>query len=178
MNGNNSSAFPLLTTPKFVLRRLTVEDQNEIFILRSDPRVLLYLDTPPAKSLDDAYKFIEKINNGESERKWNYWAISFKNEAKLVGTICLWNISEDLTSADIGFTLLPDFQGRGIMQEVLPEVLNYGFTELHLEKIRGEVAPKNIKSINLLIKFGFTRTEEFKHTSIYTLSRNWKRNRA
>lgn len=172
MVSNNFSSFVPLTTPNFVLRQLTLADQDEIFILRSDQRVLEYLDIPAAKSLDDAIKFINKINSEDFNNEWVYWAISFKGEPKLVGTICLWNISEDKTSADIGFTLLPEFQAKGIMQEVIPIVLNHGFTTMDLGKIHGEVSPRNIKSIKLLEKFGFLCTRESKNTLIFTLDRN------
>ena len=165
--------FPVLKTTRFVLRKLTQNDEAEIFILRSDEDVLKYLDIPKAESLDDARKFIDKIisvnNNG-----WVYWAISFKNEPKLLGTICLWNVSRDESKADIGFTLLPDFQGKGIMQEVIPVVLEYGFREMKLGKIYGEVSPGNIKSIKLLEKFGFMCTGDSENTLIYTLDRDQK----
>ncbi len=172
MVSKSFSSFVPLTTANFLLRQLTLSDQNEIFVLRSDQRVLEYLDIPAAKSLDDAIKFINKINCGDLNNEWAYWAISFKGEQKLIGTICLWNICGDKTSADIGFTLLPEFQGKGIMQEVIPVVLSHGFYEMNLGKILGEVSPGNIKSIKLLEKFGFICTDEFEHTSIYTLTRN------
>ncbi|MFA6979305.1 MAG: GNAT family N-acetyltransferase [Ignavibacteriaceae bacterium] len=161
--------FPVLKTTRFVLRQLTPNDEQEIFVLRSDEGVLKYLDIPKAKSLNDARKFIDKIYSGNNNNWWVYWAISFKNESKLLGTICLWNISEDKTTADIGFTLLPEFQGKGIMQEVIRVVLNYGFIEMKLEKIQGEVSPGNVRSIQLLEKFGFTCTSESENTLIYLL---------
>lgn len=171
MSENYLPPFPVLKTTRFVLRQLTQRDEAEIFILRSDESVLEYLDIPEAKSLDDARKFINKINSGNSNNnEWVYWAISFKNEPKLLGTICLWNISQDESKADIGFTLLPEFQGKGIMQEVIPAVLEYGITEMKLRKIHGEVSPGNIKSVKLLEKFGFICTGESENTLVYTLN--------
>lgn len=163
-----------MKTTRFVLRQLTLDNEAEIFILRSDEGVLKYLDITKAESLDDARKFIEKIISRDNNNGWVYWAISLKNEPKLLGTICLWNISEDKTSADIGFTLLPEFQGKGIMQEIIPAVLEYGFTEMKLRKICGEVSPGNLKSKKLLEKFGFICTGEMENTLIYILDRNQK----
>lgn len=174
MSNIEFTSFPIILTSRFVLRQSTRRDEAEIFILRSDEEVLEYLDIPKAESLDDARKFINKIISRNSINEWVYWAISFKNEQKLLGTICLWNISQDESKADIGFTLLPEFQGKGIIQEVIPAVLEYGFREMKLGKIYGEVSPGNIKSIKLLEKFGFMCTGESENTLIYTLDRNQK----
>ena len=169
MNNITFIPFPILSTEHFILRQLTPEDENEIFILRSDERILKYLDRSPAKSIEEAKQFIEKVNNGIKENGSIYWVVSYKNETKLVGTICLWNISKDQTKADIGFELLPDFQEKGIMQEVIPTVIDYGFNTMKLITIEGEVDPNNIKSIKLMEKFGFKYTCKLAQTDIYSL---------
>ena len=59
----NFIPFPTLTTERLILRRMNITDQNEIFFLRSDESVLKFIDIPKAETVDDAIKFIEKINN-------------------------------------------------------------------------------------------------------------------
>lgn len=163
--------FPELSTTRFSLRQLTLDDKEEIFVLRSDERVLMYLDIPIANTIEDACQFIIKINNGISNSDWIYWGISKKNESKLLGTICLWNISREESNADIGFALLHEYQGRGIMQEIMPVVLDYGFNIMKLQKIKGEAAPENIKSIKLMEKFGFVNESKLENTVIYSLQK-------
>ena len=51
--------FPNIATERLSLRQLKIEDENEIFVLRSDERILKYLDLPIAKTIDDASNFIE-----------------------------------------------------------------------------------------------------------------------
>ena len=102
MAAMNFTLFSNLTTERLLLRQMKMEDENEIFFLRSDERTLKYTEVPKALSLDDARKFIEKINSGIPENGWMFWAITLKNKDKLIGTICLWNISEDGLTADIG----------------------------------------------------------------------------
>ena len=50
--------FPNIDTKRLSLRQLKAEDENEIFIFRSDKRILEYLDIPVAESIDDAVKYI------------------------------------------------------------------------------------------------------------------------
>src|ERR1700739_2910268 len=98
--------FPILETERLVLRQLDIGDENEIFQLRSDEGVNKFLDRPRANTLDDAKRFIEKIVKGINGNECLYWAITLKNEKKLVGTICLWNFSLENNSAEIGYELL------------------------------------------------------------------------
>ena len=46
--------FPVLETERYILRQLSLSDDNEIFILRSDKEVNKYLDRPIAKTIEDA----------------------------------------------------------------------------------------------------------------------------
>src|SRR3990167_3457862 len=141
MNKINFTPFPLLETERLTLRQLSLEDANEIFRLRSDKSVNKFLDRPIAKTIDDANQFINKINDSIAKNELIYWVITLKNHPKLIGTICLWNISEDRSKAEIGFELLLEYHGKGIMQEVILKVIKYGFEEMHLRSIDGDVDP-------------------------------------
>ena len=50
----NFKPFLFLRTERFTLRQLTLKDDNEILILRSDKEVNRYLDRPVAKTIEDA----------------------------------------------------------------------------------------------------------------------------
>lgn len=165
----NFTPFPNLTSARYNLRPLSIEDDKEIFILRSDERVLKYLGKPKAKSINEAREFIDKINNGIKNNEWIMWVIESKESSLFIGTICLWNLSDDRTKADIGFEILPDHFGKGIMQEVIPIILKFGFNDMQLDVIEGEVDPANIKSIKLMEKFGFEFYKNLESTDVYNL---------
>ncbi|HYV93311.1 MAG TPA: GNAT family N-acetyltransferase [Chitinophagales bacterium] len=165
----NFTPFPNLTTQRLILRQMKIEDENEIFFLRSDERILEYTEIPKAVTVDDARKFIEKINNGIPKNEWVFWGITLKNDDKLIGTICLWNISEDRLTTDIGYVLHPDFHGRGVMQEAIREVIKYGFETMRVNTINADVDPNNSKSILLLERNGFVLSRKSKNTVIYSL---------
>lgn len=161
--------FPELTTKHFILRQLSETDDNEIFRLRSDERVLEYLDRPKANSIDDAKHFIEKIKTGIANNESIFWVIRTIVNPQLVGTICLWKISREQAKAEIGFELLPEHWGLGIMQEVVPKIIDYGFEVLKLITIEAEVDPFNLKSIVILEKNGFVFNRKNEKTVIYSL---------
>jgi [ribosomal protein S5]-alanine N-acetyltransferase len=168
----NFTPFPGLTTERLNLRQMKIQDENEIFALRSDERVQEFLDRPKAKIIDDARKFIEKINDGIAKNEWIYWGITLKNESKLIGTICFWNISKEHFRAEIGYELHPDFQGKGIMQEAIIKVIDYGFEKIKFNSIVANLDPNNSKSIKLLERNGFICDRKLKGTVIYSLKKH------
>jgi ribosomal-protein-alanine N-acetyltransferase len=97
-----------------------------------------------------------KIEKGLN-KQWFYWAISSKNSPGLIGTICLWNFNEENKSAEVGYELLPIFQGKGLMQEALSNVIVFGFKTAKFKRIIAYTHSRNDKSIKLLQKAGFIR---------------------
>ena len=154
MAENNYTDFPVLTTDHLIFRQLIPEDEKEIFILRSDATVNKYLDRPKAMSLVDSREFINKINSSKKNESV-YWAIQFKDDSQLLGTICLWKISLEDSKAEIGYELLPVHQGKGIMKEAMPVIIKYAFEEMKLHLIEAELDPNNLNSVKLLELNGF-----------------------
>jgi ribosomal-protein-alanine N-acetyltransferase len=153
------------------LRQLDIGDENEIFQLRSDVSVNKSLDRPKADTLDDAKRFIEKITKAIHNNESLYWAITLRNEKKLVGTICLWSFSLERNSAEIGYELLPDFQGKGIMHEAIQAITDFGFNTLKLNTIEACTHPLNMKSIKIAERNGFVYDKEIEDGVIYTLKK-------
>jgi ribosomal-protein-alanine N-acetyltransferase len=54
--------FPILKTERLTLRQLVINDEQEIFTLRSDSEINKYLDRQMSDTIDDARNFINKIN--------------------------------------------------------------------------------------------------------------------
>jgi len=48
------------------------------------------------------------------------------------------------------------------MMEAIAEVIRYGFKEMNLHSLEGQVTPKNIPSIKILERNGFVREAYFK----------------
>ena len=163
------TTFSILTTERLILRQLEIQDEQEIFFLRSDERVNKWLVAPIAQSVEEARVFINKINSGINNNEWAYWAITLKNNNKLIGTICFWNISIEENKAEIGYVLHPDFHGQGIMQEAVQKVIEYGFEKIKLRSIEAILNPDNLKSIELLKRNGFLYAGELGDAVIYHL---------
>jgi len=151
----------LLHTPRLLLRPLKETDEDFIYSLRSNEQVNKFIDRVPAETIEDASAFIRKINEGVAENKSYYWGIVLKETSTMVGTICLWNLSADRKSAELGYELHPDHQGQGYMHEAMKEVIGFvfrsGFTCL-----QAYTHEDNLASTKLLLKCGFVHDEHRK----------------
>jgi [ribosomal protein S5]-alanine N-acetyltransferase len=160
--------FPILQTERLTLRKITDQDVQEILYLRSDPIINQYIERPEAdqiKSPEAALGFIHYINSSIDQGNWISWSIQPKGQSKTIGTICLWNFSENRTIADVGYDLATAHQGKGFMQEALQAVLDYGFKQLHLVQIEANTLKDNIASIKLLQSRGFVLVTEAQATA-------------
>ena len=152
--------FPNLTTERLLLRELSPDDAEEIFRLRTDDSVNELIDRAKALSVKDAEEFIRKILTVTANGDGLTWVITLTGETKLAGTVVYWNLEKEKQQAEIGYELLPEYRGKGIMAEALKKVIRFGFEELKFKTIMADVKAKNIKSIKLLEKLGFQLTGE------------------
>ena len=151
--------FPILITERLNLREITMEDLERIFYFRSDPDITKYIEREP-QTLEKAKAHIEMIAAHYRQSKSISWGITTKNSHELIGTICLWNFSADRKTAEVGYDLDPNFQGKGIMREALKAVLNFGFSQMSFQTIEAYTDYRNIPSKKLLKALGFIPNPE------------------
>jgi len=163
----NFHPFPIIETERLLLRQITEQDAAEIFQLRSDPRVTEFLDRVPAQSIEEAHRFITMITEALLESRGICWAITLKPENKLIGTVDIWRIIPEHYRAEIGYGMLTEYHGKGIMQEALTAALQYGFQTMGLHSVEANVNPHNMASIRLLERNKFVREAYFKENYYY-----------
>lgn len=156
----NFPPFTNLTTERLLLRELQLTDAHEIFLLRSNKEVNELIDRATATSIDEAHQFINMIISNQLNNESFMWVITLKDEPKLIGTIVYWNIVKDKDQAEIGYEMLPQYHGKGIMHEALLNVIDFGFKTLGLKFIVAEPKSNNQPSVKLLEKCGFVKTGE------------------
>lgn len=178
----NFSPFPVLYTNRLVLKSFSQNDALSLAEMRSNSRVNEFLDRADSMSLEDAGIFIENRIKDAEENESIMWAIHFKEQSTILGSICYWNIVPEKDKAEIGYEMHPDYYGKGIMHEAMQAVIEYGFSVMKLKVIEAFPVKDNIKSIQLLERNHFKRdfnitsynlgADELKNTSVYILKNN------
>ncbi|MBB6370714.1 GNAT family N-acetyltransferase [Chryseobacterium shigense] len=149
----------MIQTERLLLKEINESYVEDILRIRSNEVTNQFVKRNSPKNNYDALQFILTIKERTRNNQTFYWGISLKDQLNLIGTICLWNFSEDRKIAEVGYELLPDYHRKGIMSEALKTVLDYGFNELHLQEILAFTNKLNENSKGLLLKHHFVLEE-------------------
>ena len=146
-----------LETERLVLRVRTVADAEDIFDYASRPEVSYPAGFPPVKTLEDEIYYLEHILP-ERNQKDNLpagYGIVVKGTDKIIGSVDFNHRHED-DVLEIGYTLHPDYWGRGYVPEAARALFELAFTILNRHKVEIGCYDYNKQSQRVAEKLGFT----------------------
>ena len=182
MNEKVFEPLPILETDRIILRGIIKDDIPGIYKFYSGSESLKYIARDLFIKIEQAVEKVNLFQKNYEERKAIWWTFTQKPKDEFIGFGGLFEISKESNKAEIGYGLLPEYWGNGIMSEVVEKLIDFGFNEMKLHKIYGRITPGHIASIRVLGKFGFRkegvlRDDEFAQnryfdTAIYSLIKN------
>lgn len=114
-----------------------------------------YLEFDPFQSLEETRSYLCSLIDRSMSDNCQYWFIKLQAEGVVVGTIGLHSLNKSRLSAEVGYGLSPNYQGRGIFTHSLELILQYAFSELRLTRIVARTDAGNQGSIKGLLRNGF-----------------------
>ena len=78
-----------------------------------------------------------------------------ENPEKIIGTVCLYDISSTYSRAEIGYKFASEYHHKGYATEAVEKLIDIAFTDLNLHRLGAHVQEDNIASIKLLTGLGF-----------------------
>ena len=147
--------FPVLETERLILRKMSPDDRDDFFTMRSDKRMHEYTDTTPDHDISQTEEYLAKMLRGVDESRWIIWAIQHRASARVIGFVGIWNFDETQTTAELSYGIAPEFQGKGYMSEALTRVIEYAFDTLKLAALEAYTETENTPSRRLLERIGF-----------------------
>ena len=155
----------MLETKTLILRNYKLQDIDDYF------EYVSHADVGPRcgwEPYNDRQKAEQRLLL--ESRKPLQFAIVYKPENKVVGSIEIIDIVEDYFEVDkqstkeIGMLLSPKYWGKGIMTEAMQTIVKYCFEYLGLEKIVAGFYSPNISSQKVQQKCGFVEYKTMKNT--------------
>jgi len=178
----NFDPFPILETERLVLRRITLEDAQSYFDLRSNADAMKHICKPLQTTIEESKTMIYKINEMIAFNDGIGWAVCLKTDNKMIGSVSFHRIEKEHHRAEIGYMLHPDYWKKGIVSEAVESIITYGFNTLNFHSIEAHIDPTNIGSEKVLQKFKFVKEAYFKEnyffdgqfldTAVYSLLSN------
>ena len=153
----------MISTQRTLLQPLPLEDAEALFSYRSLPDVYRYQCWAP-KTVSDAEDFIKtySLHSEIVEGRWRQFGIYAADDRSLLGDCGF--CPQDGNQAEIGYTIAPPFQRRGLGTEVVKSLVDYLFKEVSIHKIIAKTDPENVGSIKVLENLGFRREAHLKRS--------------
>lgn len=153
-SGNQFSEIPTIQTDRLILRKLTQQDQNNIFEYASVPEVSKFLPWEAHKTIDDTAAFLKLVEEEFEKFKYIVFGIELKAEKKIIGTIVLRNWNQTNRCIDIGYAISNKYWNKGLTTEAVKAVIKFGFEELNANRIEAHCDKDNIASYRVMEKAG------------------------
>lgn len=144
----------VIETSRLYLKAAALDDAAFILKLLNTPKWLRFIGDRDVNTVSEAKAYIRNrmLPAMETNGFGNYVLIRKEDGAKM-GTCGLYT-REGLEGVDIGFAMLPEFEGKGFMYEAALKLKELALTDFKLTKLNGITLPENTASRNLLEKLG------------------------
>ncbi|RXZ00191.1 GNAT family N-acetyltransferase [Fictibacillus sp. S7] len=147
--------FSELSTTRYQLREIKVEDAQDLHEVYSDSEVVKYWGAIPFESIEQTASLIQDFQNGFSSGATIRWGIAEKTSGRVIGTCGFHNWAKKKRRAEVGYEIRRSEWRKGVMSEVLGVILPYGFHTMELNRIGALIHPDNLGSAKLAEKLGF-----------------------
>ncbi|WP_299495442.1 GNAT family protein [uncultured Shewanella sp.] len=152
---------PELMTERLFIRAFSENDLLIFSQYRAMPEVAKYQSWSEDYCLADAQALLARTDYASfgQEAHWYQLAIVDKASHGLMGDLALHFI--DTQQVEIGFTIAPQFQGKGIAYEAVKALLFYLFNTLNKHRVIAITDPQNSASCQFVEKLHFRREAHF-----------------
>ncbi|MFT0211666.1 GNAT family N-acetyltransferase [Pseudomonas sp. F1_0610] len=155
-----------ITTSNLLLRQWQDSDYDAFARLNADANNMRFFPAPLAREESDhlANRCRDLIN----QRGWGFWAVEEVLSGQFIGCVGLHAPDYQLPVSpcvEVGWRLLPEFQGKGYATEAAQAALGFGFNELHLDEIIAFTTLTNLPSQAVMRRLGMQRdfNNDFDH---------------
>lgn len=152
----SSPAESLLETERLWLRPTGMGDAACYLQLVNSPKWLRYIGDRQIRTEEEARQHIrERMEPQFHSYGYGNYTLLLKPGGDAVGVCGLYK-REGLEAVDIGFALLPEWEGRGLAREAARAVMDAGFRKFRLPLICAITTPDNAGSRRILESLGMS----------------------
>lgn len=146
----------VLETDRVILRRLRMDDLNDLAALYADPDVRRYFPEGTLSRDETARELAWFAGGGDPEHpQLGLWATIDKESNSFIGRcgIIPWTIDGQV-EAEVAYLLAPAHWRRGLGTEICKALVAYGFGTLKLPRLVAFIDPQNVASVGTAMKAG------------------------
>jgi RimJ/RimL family protein N-acetyltransferase len=139
------------------LRPFREDDAARVVEACQDERTRTWLaDLPSPYTPEEALSFIRARGDLRASGHGISWAVADRESDALLGSVGVFDLTDDLAYGEVGYWTHPDARGRGVMTAALALVLEHAFEVLGLRRVKAYAARSNTASRHVLEHSGLT----------------------
>jgi RimJ/RimL family protein N-acetyltransferase len=158
-----------LETPRLLLRPYEAGDLAGLHAMFGDEDVCRYLPWEPMTREQATAKLAQRLTQAHIEADGDPLLLAAveRETGTVVGEFMLLVTSLASRQGEIGWSLVPSVQGRGLATEGAREVLRVGFEVVGLHRMAARSDARNLASIRVMQRLGMRREAEFIESAHY-----------
>src|SRR5688572_16707527 len=121
---------PTLRTSRLILRKLSLDDAQDLFAYASNPQMTRFTTWDAHRSIDDSRAFLAQAINKYDNGQAMDWAIVDAVAGPMIGTCGLTNYSEQHQRGDLGYGIAAPYWNKGYMTEAARAAIDCAFRML------------------------------------------------
>ena len=148
---------PVIETDRLILRKLNVEDADDMYEYASNLKVTRHMTWDEHLSIEQTVFYLLTVEEAYKKRELLDWAVTLKSNKKMIGTcgFTFWNEMHQYT--ELGYVISHKFQRQGYATECSRALLKLAFTKMDCHRVEAVCFPENTASIKLLEKLNMQR---------------------
>ena len=155
-----------LETDRLLLRPLELSDAEAMFAMDRNPEVHKYLWQQPVQEIEEVIKVIEFVQSQYEANNIGRFATILKETGEFIGWTGIKFVDNHIENGntnfyDYGYRLNANFWNKGYATEATKLWLDYGLTQMNIDKIHAYTHAENGASNQVLKKTGMKFMEGY-----------------
>lgn len=170
MNDLNQAAISSpseIITERLCLRPITDDMKENVFIGHSDFEVRHWMKMPTLDTSEKKIKWWKKFATDRSEGKVVQWGCFDLQLGHYIGLMTTKDIDAYHRRAEIGYSILKPYWGKGYGREAVGAMVNYGWQQIGFHTLMATILPFNKGSQRIVEGLGFSREGYFPDAHYY-----------
>ena len=144
-----------IASSEILLRSVREQDADALFPMYSDNSIYQYRPGMPRNTVLSVQKALRRLCAERQQKKQAAFTV-LDRDGEIVGLTEVFHIDARVEQVEIGYTITPIFQGRGIATAVVGCITDYLLLNIGLNRVYAPVHKDNINSKKVLLKNDFT----------------------
>ena len=141
--------------PRVYLKKIVAEDFEAFYSMAGNEKVMKMITGKAQTRAEARIKFNSLLANNRWKESLGSFMVFARSDSRLLGFAKLEIKDQNQQEAELGYSLLPEFWGRGYGREIAEHLMHLALQEPDLDRVYAITDPDNIASRKILLHLGF-----------------------